>query len=77
MDWQYNEHITRLGDTSTTTRIQNPPSESWQFYQNIADHLVKGEKLVITGQWARRPIHILDLADQSARKGVAIKAKYQ
>jgi predicted dehydrogenase len=77
MDWQYNEHITRLGDTSTTTRIQNPPSESWKFYQNIADHLVKGEKLVITGQWARRPIHILDLANQSAKSGKPVKAKYE
>ena len=77
MDWQYNECITRLGNTSTTTRIQNPPGESWQFYQNIADHLVKGQKLVITGQWARRPIHILDLASQSAKLGKPVKAKYE
>ena len=77
MDWQYNECITRLYDTWTTTRIQNPPSEGWKFYQNIADHLVKGEKLVITGQWARRPIHILDLANQSVILGKPMKAKYE
>jgi predicted dehydrogenase len=51
------------------------PSEGWRFYQNIADHLVKGEKLVITGEWARRPIHILDLADRSVRLGKAMPAK--
>jgi predicted dehydrogenase len=77
MDWPYNFCITRMGERSTTTRIGLPNAEGWRFYQNIADHLVKGEKLVITGQWARRPIHILDLADQSARLGKPLKAKYE
>ncbi len=54
----------------------NPPAEGHHYYQNISDHLVKGEKLVITGEWARRPIHILDLADRSARTGRALKARY-
>jgi predicted dehydrogenase len=54
----------------------SPASEGHKLYQNIADHLVKGEKLIITGEWARRPIHILDLANQSAKKGVALKAQY-
>ena len=35
------------------------------------------EKLVITGEWARRPIHILDLANRSATRGRAIKARYK
>ena len=49
----------------------------WQnYYQNIADHLVKGAPLVITPEWARRPIHILDLADRSAKTGRALKTKY-
>lgn len=34
-------------------------------------------KLVITGEWARRPIHILDLAGRSAKLRRAIKAKYK
>jgi len=55
----------------------NPPSEGWRFYQNIADHLVKGRKMIITPQWARRPIHILDLGDRSAKQGKALKAKYK
>lgn len=57
-------------------RGKTPPSEGAKLYQNIADHLTKGEKLVITPQWARRPIHIIDLAYQSAKAGKAIKAKY-
>ena len=59
------------------TQGKNPPSEGWRFYQNVCDHLVKGEKLVITPEWARRPIHILDLACRSARKGVTLKTKYK
>ena len=47
-----------------------------KFYGNIADHLTRGTKLVITAEWSRRPIHILDLAVQSAKKGRSIAAKY-
>jgi predicted dehydrogenase len=52
------------------------PNASEKFYGNIADHLTKGAKLVITPEWSRRPIHILDLAAQSAKKGRALAPKY-
>ncbi len=65
------------GAEKVTTRINNPESTGWKLYQNIADHLTKGTKLIITAEWARRPIHILDLACQSAKVGHALKAKYK
>ena len=71
------ETTVRKKSATVVTKGRNRPSEGWRYYQNVADHLVKGEPLVITAQWARRPIHILDLANQSARKGVALKAKYK
>lgn len=77
VDWNANEFICKKGGATVITKYPNPQGEGWKFYQNVADHLVKGEKLVITGEWARRPIHILDLADKSARKGQTLKAKYQ
>ena len=46
------------------------------FYKNIAQHMIGAEELVITPRWARRPIHILDLANRSAASGKALKAKY-
>jgi hypothetical protein len=61
---------------TVVTRGQNMASQSEKFYKNIANHLTKGTELVITPEWSRRPIQILDLANQSARKGAAIKAKY-
>ena len=71
------ETITHKSGAVVTQKGPNPPGEGHKFYQNIADHLVKGTDLVITPEWARRPIHILDLADKSAKKGAAIKATYR
>jgi predicted dehydrogenase len=63
-------------DTLVTESGNNPASESWRFYQNIADHLAGKADLVITADWARRPIHIIDMAYKSARLGKAVKAQY-
>jgi scyllo-inositol 2-dehydrogenase (NADP+) len=64
------------GGQSLVTRGRNPQSQGQEFYRNIAAHLVQGERLIITPEWARRPIHILDLANASAGKGCALKARY-
>jgi predicted dehydrogenase len=65
------------GAERITISGRNPKSEGHRFYKNVASHLVKGTKLVITGEWARRPIHILDLAVKSAKLGRALRAKYK
>ena len=76
-DFSYWKLITNEDGVMVTRKGAHPAAESWRYYQNIADHLTKGEKLVITPEWARRLIHILDLADQSAKKGTSLKAKYK
>ena len=58
------------------TKGRNPPTQWEKYYANVAAHLVKGVPLVITAEWARRPIHILDLAGRSAKQGKALKARY-
>lgn len=65
-----------VADETQVTRGRNPKGEGWRLYQNIADHLTQGARLVITPEWARRPIHILDLASQSARRGRALPTRY-
>lgn len=62
--------------TTRVTRGKNPDGKQHLYYQNVADHLVQGVPLVISPEWSRRPIHILDLADQSARQGRALAATY-
>lgn len=71
------ETITHSDGDTVSTRGRDPKSEGWRFYKNIADHMTKGKPLVITPEWARRPIHILDLAGQSAKKGCAIRTTYK
>ncbi|MDB6168185.1 MAG: dehydrogenase [Verrucomicrobia bacterium] len=76
--WDYDNHetIVREGDTTVVTKGRNPPAQWQKYYLNIAAHLTKGTPLVITPEWSRRPIHILDLADRSAREGRTLKAKH-
>ena len=64
-------------DVVTSHKGPHWPSEAHRFYENIAAHLTKGEKLVITAEWARRPIHIIDTAIKSARLGRALPTKYK
>ncbi len=71
------EVVTHSGGDTVSTKGRDPKSEGWRFYKNVADHMTKGKPLVITPAWARRPIHILDLACQSAKKGCAIRTTYK
>lgn len=75
-DWKLIKSKAR-GKGVKVTQGKAPKSNGAKiYYANIANHLCGKEELVITPQWARRPIHILDLADRSARSGRAMKAKY-
>jgi len=76
-DWWNTEITTLDGDKRVTTQFPTPPSQGHRFYQNIANHLVKGTQLVITPEWSRRPIHIIDLACRSAKAGKALPATYK
>lgn len=71
------EMIRQIGDEKVVTKGANMPSRWEAFYDNVARHLSGDEALVITPEWARRPIHILDLAAKSAKQGRAMKARYQ
>jgi len=55
---------------------ENPPGQGRLYYENVAAALLGKQDLVITAEWARRPIHILDLAVKSAREGRALPAQY-
>jgi predicted dehydrogenase len=65
------------GEEKLVSEGENREGERWRFYQNIADHLVKGDDLIISPEWARRPIHILDLAGRSSKEGRALSTTYR
>jgi len=68
------ELVRASGRGQAVRRGKNPPEQWHRYYQNVADHLVKKTPLIITAQWARRTIHILDLANRSAASGTALRA---
>jgi len=78
LNWSGWEHAYRRDDeTNVTETGKHPESQGHLLYQNVADHLMRGERLVITPQWARRMIHVIDLGVQSAKAGRALQAKYE
>ncbi|MCL5408430.1 MAG: Gfo/Idh/MocA family oxidoreductase [Candidatus Omnitrophica bacterium] len=75
MNYDTWEIVTHKNGIEYITKGRNPQSDgALLFYKNIVEHLVKGKELIITPQWARQFIHILDLADQSAKKRIGLKA---
>lgn len=76
MTWPHYIRSTIEDGVTSIEKGEHLPSEGHRFYENIAAHLTAGVPLVITPEWARRPIHIIDLAMQSARKGRTLAAKY-
>lgn len=60
---------------TVVTRVHSEKSEGHKFYQNLHEHLFKGEPLVITPELATRVIQVLDYAGQSAEQGRALAAK--
>lgn len=62
---------------TVSERGHHPPDEWARYYRNIAAHLTGKTPLVITPEWARRPIHIIDLAIRSAKLGKTLSAKYR
>lgn len=76
MDHDWYETVQIKSGRTVRTRGQNRVGDWTAFYNNILDHLTKRKALVISPEWARRPIQILDLANKSARSGRALRAKY-
>jgi predicted dehydrogenase len=58
------------------TSVPMEKARNADYYKNVHDHLFDGAKLVITPEWARRVIQVLEYSGVSARKGQAVKAKY-
>jgi len=76
IEWNHVKLYQHREGNVITTQIPCPKDQGELYYENVRDHLVFKKPLVITAEWSRRPIHILDLAAQSAKKGSALKARY-
>jgi predicted dehydrogenase len=75
--WGDRWRIKTLKDGETLIREgRNPDSKGHEFYHNVAAYLAGTDDMIITPEWARRPVQILDFAVQSAKAGHAIPAVY-
>jgi predicted dehydrogenase len=63
------------GPDTTILKGKNRAGEQEKYYRNVAAALAGKAELVITAEWSRRTMEILDLATQSARLGRAIQVK--
>ncbi len=68
--------ILQTEDGAVTEEGENPEGAQHRYYENVAAALVGEEDPIITPEWARRPIHILDLGVRSAKEGRALPAEY-
>jgi len=67
---------TKQDGVLTIREGKNQAGQTEKFYQNIEAAIAGREPLVITPEWARRPVHILDLAVESAKTGRSLAAQY-
>ena len=74
IDWD-GYHLYRKDDgESTEEKGPHHDSTPHKYYENIVGHLTGQQPLVITAEWARRPIQVLDLAVKSAKLGKTLLA---
>jgi predicted dehydrogenase len=76
MDGSHSKIYSHVTGDIITLQFKNPPDEWQRYYDHVRDHLVKGKPLVITAEWSRRPIHILDLGVRSARLGRSLPVQH-
>jgi scyllo-inositol 2-dehydrogenase (NADP+) len=51
------------------TKISGGPMNARNFYQNIGNHLLMGERLIVTAEQARRAIGVIRTAELSSQQG--------
>lgn len=57
---------------NSTVKWSLPGYGSVEYYRNIADHLLMGEELVVTGEQARRVIAVIEAGMESSKLGKSV-----
>ena len=65
------------GMTCNDMKVPFKQGEHPTYYQNIANHLLKGEELIVTPHDARRVISIMECAEKSAKSGKPVKLPFE
>lgn len=81
MLWEFGNHLDIVtpgkdGASQETRRYRLLEGRQTDYYANVYRHLTEEEPLVITAEWARRVIQVLDFASRAAADGQALPARY-
>jgi predicted dehydrogenase len=66
-----------IGERTATFPVKYQPNDWQAYYRNVADHLLRGGKLEITPESARRVIAIIEAAEKSSKTGQAEPVPYE
>lgn len=72
--------FTVYGDVAGRTasfEVAHQPSRWQAYYDNVANHLLRGEPLEITPESARRVIAVIETAEESSRSGVSLPVPHE
>jgi len=72
--WLVNTEVNGL---ATEMKVPFLPGEHPKYYENIAAHILDGEKLIVTAEDARRVIGVIEYAERSSKAGKALKVPYE
>jgi scyllo-inositol 2-dehydrogenase (NADP+) len=78
-NWDGAATVTTVGDDGRQSTVQVPPisrPEGGGYYRNLADHLLSGAPLVITPEWARGTIQILEGCEIAARENRLVEVEF-
>jgi scyllo-inositol 2-dehydrogenase (NADP+) len=73
---QYFRMVTYGDGKPVETKVDFRKDEHSTYYRNIADHLLRGTKLLVKPEEARRVIAIMEAAEESSKTGETVKSAY-
>jgi predicted dehydrogenase len=76
-DWRSGAQVTTVDSTGVQRELHIPAIEKTNgYYKNVADHLLCGLPLIITPQWARGPIQLIEGCEQAANRDEVVKVEF-
>lgn len=68
---------TEVNGIQVETKVPNLKDQPFAFYQNVADHLVKGSELIVKPEQARRTIPVIETTEKSAKAGRELPLQFE
>jgi predicted dehydrogenase/type 1 glutamine amidotransferase len=75
--WRSGAKVTTVDDAGVRHEVELPPIEKPNgYYKNVADHLLCDVPLIITPEWAKGPIQLIEGCERAAREDEVVKVEF-